>query len=1238
MKTLEAYYRESVRFLRVAGKEYASAHPDTGRYLNRDNLELVWPDFEDILRGLGFLGARIHALLDKTQNDFYGDLVKLLWPQLVDEVPSVCLMKITPKSYILNGTRMISRGTTVASKKIVRSRVQCLFTTTQTVKVSPISLTALDTSSITPATSALTFRFSLKPGLSWNDLDLDPLRVHLVGESAITIALHELITRHCTGARITMGNSPVDEFVVNGRDAITPGGIGPDETLLPPDPRSNWAMSILTEYFIFREKFLCFDLHGINGNGLHKDRKTPSTISVTLSFDCGLPKNKPFGVENFTLFCTPAVNLFRSNLEPVAAKLTYDEYALTADHSHRASIQPHSVISVTGTNRTTGARVAYAPFANFAAAHTCAPTWRTRRQTRGRASAIVLLLGGREPVTAPPDGENISIDAWCTNGDAPRNELHEGDIAYCKAGLPDGISVTNITSPTASVLPREDDSLDVITALLGGNYRELSDARTMRAFFKAHDRSGSEGNGRRTGSIRHVSMTQTTALHCGAVLRGVCYKVELDEAAFSDLNDLHLFGQSAAAFLSLWSRMETFTELVIVCKPSGRELRWSSLETWLQKLDGACGGSVAGEDPICAPEAVFPVLPPVSAMAQHVEGHPGETDSLAKLMKKIEHEVSALNFFGTMRLFEGYYASLDIRDPFASGNILLVPDDSFLFPTSDIVAVERHENRYIIKLAFMGLTGASSPLPVHWSQVIVEKPEKAAAFLALLTVFNRRFFELFYEANKKYRLDPLPGSYSRDHLVMLIAALGGMSPNARQELAIRETNALSSLPLYAVAPRSATGLARVIATCFAIPKARVHVDRFLGYRENIPVGQQTMLGTANSFLGRNTLLGEAIVSAGSRIRLTIGPVTLQQYEHMVTQDSRECAILKEMIEGYIPSTFDYEIKLLVLAHDMLPAVLGDGKARLGFNMAFGKPANPLAVTTAAIPGRSPDDRRLSPETMLAIEESGLFDRSFGNYFEHELRALYDSAHAFAKGFSGAGNELSITSTGSGDPTVERMFQGAAFHTARVRETLDDTLSGLSERLFQREWRGFSDPLPSATIVAFSPRKGSLTGTTVLPRGTELLSKALSKSGDRAVFSTTQTVALNPISLETVVKSVDARGRGSIEFGFNVDGGISWPAVTLIRCASIFMAMHRSLLHCTACSCMRLTTLQSGTMGAARLRSDDRRTAVGAVPVLRDRVSASPRPDGRFFPAHRIQRVHAEVPFCRPVRISRMGSS
>lgn len=105
------------------------------------------------------------------------------------------------------------------------------------------------------------------------------------------------------------------------------------------------------------------------------------------------------------------------------------------------------------------------------------------------------------------------------------------------------------------------------------------------------------------------------------------------------------------------------------------------------------------------------------------------------------------------------------------------------------------------------------------------------------------------------------------------------------------------------------------------------------------------------------------------------------------------------------------------------------------------------------------------------------------YYEDELAYLRELGDAF-----GQANPLvaDLLSKQASDPDVERLLEGFAFLTSRLRARLDEELPELSQGMLALLWPHYLRPVPSVSIVEFQP---SDTGAAVhLPAGTTLASR------------------------------------------------------------------------------------------------------------------------------------------------------
>lgn len=573
---IEKYYEEELRYLYDSGKEFAKAHPDRAQFLNVDAVGDRDPYVERLFEGFAFLAGRIREKLDDSFPELTEGLINLLWPHFHHTIPSLTIIECKPRKGHLQEMRILPRGSEVLSNPVGGDAVTCKFITTSDIRLNPLSLNTIGKAVDTRGNASLTFNFEIDSGVKWQSLSLAPLRFYLHAELPTALALHQLLLRHIVKAEVILDDG-------RSRTEIDPslltraGGFSDKEALLPGDGRAFRGYELLLEYFVYPEKFLFVDFSGFEA--VLPPDPPPSKFSLVLTFNRNFPENKPFGVENFRMHCSPAVNLFLHDTEPVVNSGRAIEYLVRAD-SHSRSYAMHSLVSVVGIDRKSGERYMYEPFHTFKSiGKTGIRTYTTHfRQGLDNQRELFITIGGKQAEEGVLSEENLSIEAWCTNGVLPREELREGSITRGGQDFPDFVMFTNITRPTLPCQPPPgEDYLWVFLSHLGATYTSFSSPDTLKAFLKLYEWSHSEGRARRIEAISGVDIKPVESLFGGSIVRGIEFSVSLQESEFVDSGDMFLFGEVLKEFLSQYVSINSFLELAIIARPSGREIRWNSL-------------------------------------------------------------------------------------------------------------------------------------------------------------------------------------------------------------------------------------------------------------------------------------------------------------------------------------------------------------------------------------------------------------------------------------------------------------------------------------------------------------------------------------------------------------------------------------------------------------------------------------------------------------------------------------
>ena len=568
---IDRYYDEELRYLYESGKAFARAHPDRARFLDIDAVGDRDPYIERLFEGFAFLAGRIREKLDDTFPELTEGLVNLLWPQFLQEIPSLSIVEFKPRKGHLQETRSLEAGSLLLSTPAGQNGIVCRFSTTSRVAVSPIWLHSIEKEVDTRGTGSMRLNFCIETGVKWQNLDLDPLRLYIHSEPPTALAVHELLTRHVKKTSVRAG----DEKIAGGTFLrLCPGGFSPEESLLLSSCGKFRNIALLQEYFVYPEKFYFVNILGIGKNLFHD---SVTSFSIELDFDCDFPCNKPFDRQAFRLFCSPVVNMFKKDTEPVINNGRSADFQVCADYHDRSSLT-HSIISVTGTDRKTGSRVTYEPSGSFRGSgnkeiRTFCPHYCQGFDNRRE---LYITLNGND--SGESHDENLSIEAWCTNGVLPREELREGSI--CKPGqdFPDFVMFSNITRPTLPFLPPENSEyLWVFLSHMAATYKSFSSAESLKTFLKLYDWSKSGLQERKIEAIVDLAITPVESMYKGSIVRGLEFCIFFQDSEFMDRGDLNLFGEVLREFLTRYISINSFLEFVIKTRPSGKELRWNSL-------------------------------------------------------------------------------------------------------------------------------------------------------------------------------------------------------------------------------------------------------------------------------------------------------------------------------------------------------------------------------------------------------------------------------------------------------------------------------------------------------------------------------------------------------------------------------------------------------------------------------------------------------------------------------------
>lgn len=577
------YYEAEMRYLREAGKEFARAYPDRARMLNLDRIGERDPHVERLFEGFAFLMGRLRHKLDDELPELTEGIVSMLWPHYLRMIPSLSILELQPGGDGRQRHARLAAGLEVSSEPIGEDRIECIYRTTQAVDLYPLQLSEAGAYAREDGRSVIRLRLAIHPQAQREQLTVPRLRMYLNADRPVAHALYAALTAKPIAMQVRVPGYPEDRPgapQVMSSLRIEPVGFGPDERLWPKADNAFGGYQLLLEYFTFPEKFMFVDLVGLD---IQAVPKAASHFDVEVVLDKPYPDDMRFTAENIRLYCTPIINLFELEADPITATQFEIEYRVNAMQQYGEHVDVYSVDTVQGFESSNGGRFEYVPFATFRhrggmLRHDMPERYfhtRMQRGPSGRFDTWVVLGGhvweGRH--TFKP--ETLSLSVTGTNGMLPRKSLREASIRRMRSGFTNVEAVRNLTAPTLPVYPPTGDRFHWrVLSHLAPNYLSLLDAEILRGSLALYDWTDGELNKRRIDAITAVKHRPLQKLVKGGLQRGVEIEVTLDGSQFAGEGDIDLFGAILNRFLGLYATLNLYTRLVTVTQPTGKRTVW----------------------------------------------------------------------------------------------------------------------------------------------------------------------------------------------------------------------------------------------------------------------------------------------------------------------------------------------------------------------------------------------------------------------------------------------------------------------------------------------------------------------------------------------------------------------------------------------------------------------------------------------------------------------------------------
>lgn len=313
-----------------------------------------------------------------------------------------------------------------------------------------------------------------------------------------------------------------------------------------------------------------------------------------------------------------------------------------------------------------------------------------------------------------------------------------------------------------------------------------------------------------------------------------------------------------------------------------------------------------------------------------------------KLLSTLEADAPKFAFFQAVELILGELGhEVEERALQEQGveNLMFRVDPGMGFPAGDLVKVEELENTdgdrsVAMTVNFLGLHGASSPLPPHMLETAVWSQGEEGVQQSFNDFFSNRLIWLFYLSWRKYRyfIRYRPGATDQfsDWMFSLIG-IGGKE--ARGAAGIPWAKLLTYLGIVAGRTRSAEMIAGVIAHSFALPNVWIRqVEHRL---VTIPEDQRSKMGMANMTLGHDMTIGDHVKDVAGKFTIVFEDLSFRRFRDFLPS-GRDYPRLKELVEFLLKDQLAYDLELHFQQDQTPEFTLGEeAKSDLGWTTFSG---------------------------------------------------------------------------------------------------------------------------------------------------------------------------------------------------------------------------------------------------------------------------------------------------------------
>lgn len=589
-------YEEELSYFRESASIFSDQYPKIAGRLRIDSNSIEDPHVARLIEAFAFLTARTRLKIDDEFPEICEAMLQALYPHYLAPFPPVMMVQlqhISPQAMDNPNGLLVERGVRIETGAVQGE--PCRFESCYATRVLPIKVAALtylgppfpvpELPIVGGAGNSVEAIVHLQlqcvaGKLQFNQLNLDRLRLFFGSDPSTAGLLYENVMRDCVGVGIGSGK----EWQFAPPSCLLPVGFSDSESLQPASPRQLSAYRVLSEYFVFPEKFRFVDVE------LGK-RLTQSTHTTHLDIVFYLNRSieslaRNVSSRSIQLNCTPAINRFVQRAEPIRLNDLKSEYRVIPNARRTKTLEVLSIDRVTA-RTSKGDSFLYRPF--YASSHLDETEnsnhfWYASRRPAppssgetDRGSEVYLTLVDLNGRRNTENDCTLDVETTCLNRDLVARLPSAEKLGLKIMDVGGMVTAACVVSPTATYrqLDRTGYHWRLISQL-SLNHLSLTDpqgAQSLREILKLYNPSDSLETRSVIESIQRISFSRERAITRvsspkgqSMIGSGLCRGLDIEMWLDPDRlvgSGSYLFATVMEHFFGLFATLNSFTRTTV---------------------------------------------------------------------------------------------------------------------------------------------------------------------------------------------------------------------------------------------------------------------------------------------------------------------------------------------------------------------------------------------------------------------------------------------------------------------------------------------------------------------------------------------------------------------------------------------------------------------------------------------------------------------------------------------------